>query len=183
MVNLASLLDNLEKAAKIAAVVVGGAWVYFNTVRGRTFIPRLQPRVSGKLLRQGGAQYLLANIEVQNIGSSIALIKTRGTALRVKALRAFHAREIVLLDAQTETAARIFDMEKEPDPIQLEPQTVMHFEQIVEVPGDQYDAFRIELRVSAVHGGWFHKADRKWRAWAVVIDDNAAKQQQKEVKS
>ena len=38
-------LNLIEKAATVVAIVVGGAWVYFNAIRGRTFIPRLMPQI------------------------------------------------------------------------------------------------------------------------------------------
>jgi hypothetical protein len=75
------LLDNLDKAAKVVAILIGGAWVYLKTIRGRTFTPRLQPMVTGKLVRSNRIQFLLVDVQVQNIGSSVARIKENGSGL------------------------------------------------------------------------------------------------------
>src|SRR5713101_4212166 len=48
--NFAKILAILVGGAKILAILVGGAWVYFNSFRGRTFIPRLEIEVPGRLL-------------------------------------------------------------------------------------------------------------------------------------
>jgi hypothetical protein len=175
-----ALLENLENLAKILAIVLGGAWVFFNTIRGRTFIPRLQPTVSGKVVRHGGIQYLLVNFQVQNVGSSIAHIKERGTGLKIGAMQAFGgATEILDLNTEKQTAFPVFDM-LEKETIAIEPGTTIYSQEMVEVPMDQYAGFRIELRVSAVRGSFLSKKDRKWRAWAVALDDSGTEKAQKE---
>ena len=170
-----NLFDNLQKSAQIAAIIVAGAWVYFKTIRGRTFIPRLQPRVTGKVSRQRGIQYLVVDFQVQNVGSSIAFVKEGGSALVVRPMQAFATTEIAVPNAAKPRAFPIFDLQKEQE-IAVEPGQIIYSQEMIEVPVGQYDAFRIELRVSAVGGNWFSPGGRKWgarkwRAWTVVPEE------------
>ena len=56
--------------------------------------------------------------------------------------------------------------------IAIEPSTKFYYEELIEVPQDKYDAFRIELRVSAIRGGFLSKKDRKWRAFAMILGNS-----------
>ena len=80
------LLSDLEKIATIVAVVVGGLWVWLNTVRGRLYRPRLQVRLSGTVLRRGSGRWLLATIEIENKGLRRARFTQQGTGLTIALL-------------------------------------------------------------------------------------------------
>ena len=186
-----AVLDNIVKAAQIAAILIAGAWVYFKTIRGRTFIPRLQPKVSAKVIQHRGAQYLLVDMQVQNVGASMARIKQDGTALEISAVRRFAAREpqeMFGLYTKRSIHLGLFDLDKKkPESVEedestmvIEPGTIIFSQEIIEVPVDQYDAFRVELRVSAPEGffsrlrmsgteGFFARKERKWSAWAIAL--------------
>ena len=166
-------LDSFQKAAQVTAIVVAGIWVYFKAIRGRTFIPRLQPSVSAKMVVQRGIHYLLVRFRVENIGSSIAEIKEQGTGLVITAMQALGARDILALRDEKRTGCAIFGLDKESS-FKMEPGTILSSEEMIEVPGGQYDAFRIELRVSAYPGGVFSTTNRKWRAFAVVLDNGSS---------
>src|SRR5215472_18778084 len=162
-------LDSFQKAAQITAIAVGGIWVYFKAIRGRTFIPRLQPSVSAKMVAQRGIQYLLVSFKVENIGSSITEIKEQGTGLVITAMQAFGAQDILALHEEKRTGCAIFGLDKESS-FKMEPGTILSSEEMIEVPTGLYDAFRIELRVSAYSGDLFSRINRKWRAFTVVLD-------------
>ena len=174
------LLDNLDKAAKVAAILIGGAWVYLKTIRGRTFTPRLQPMVTGKLVRSNGIQYLLVDVQVQNIGSSVARIKENGSGLIISALQSFgDVNESVDLDVAKLTAVSVFALDKN-EIVAMEPGTTIYSQELIEIPLGLYAAFRLELRVSAVHGGFISKKNRKWRAFSIALDvDDADSEKQK----
>ena len=76
-------IDNIEKVAMIAAVIIGGLWVYYNFFKGRTYKPRLEPIVSGKIFDQDGKLYLITTAKLKNAGLSKVEIEQEGTALRV----------------------------------------------------------------------------------------------------
>ena len=161
-------LDSFQKGVQIAAIGLGGVWVYLKAIRDRTFIPRLQPSVSAKMVEQRGTQYLQVSFKVQNIGSSIAKIKEEGTGLVITAMQAFGAQDILALNEEKRMAFPIFGLEKGAY-FKMEPGTILSSEEMIEVPRGEYDAFRIELRVSAHPGSPFSKTNRKWRAFAVVL--------------
>ena len=76
-------LDYTDKLVKISAVIVGGIWAYVKFIRGRVFHTRLEPAVSGRILREGKAEYVLARVKLKNVGASKVDIQQAGTALRV----------------------------------------------------------------------------------------------------
>jgi hypothetical protein len=201
-----TLLNNIEELAKIAAIGVGGAWVYFNAIRGRTFIPRLQTEVSGKILRQRGTQYLLVNMQVKNIGSSIAWIKEEGSTLTISPNNGSRGTGALIQDLQTGKAklCPVFGFVGR-EIRAMEPGTIIYSQHVVEVPVNQYDAFQIELRLSAPGRRWrffrkaqkwrpfkyffrekdpkwrrfFSKGNRKWRSFCTVLEDSASDAEKK----
>ena len=164
-------LEKALKSAQIAAIVVGGAWVYLKTISGRTFIPRLQLKVSGKVLQNTGVQYLMVDMQVQNVGTFMARIREKGSGLEIGALQKFGLQEIMGLNPKHRTALSVFDLDKHKKPTMvIEPGAIIYSQEIIEVPMDRYDAFRVELRVSAFRGA-FSRKDRKWSAWAIALPE------------
>lgn len=76
-------LTEIETALKILAYLVGGAWVYFNFFKGRTYRPRLETRVSGELCRQTTPELVRAVVQVKNVGLAKVDVAQRGTGLRI----------------------------------------------------------------------------------------------------
>jgi len=177
-----AVLDGLSKAAQIAAIAIAGAWVFFKTLRFRTFIPHLQPKVSANVIQYRGTRYLLIDMQVQNTGTSMARIHGESTVLTITALRCVAGKEpeeMLQLSPQHSIYLELFRSDDEkPGPsgrdkeqahMLIEPGTIVYSQEIVEVPVERYDAFRIELRVSAPQWRLFsRKRHRKWRAWAIA---------------
>ena len=167
-------LDILEKVIKITAVLVGGAWVYFGAIRGRTFIPRLKPQISGKLILSKGKQYLLVDLLIENAGSSIAKICEGGTGLIVNFQKAIgDGKEATDLATTKKMAFSVFNL-YEGEERKIEPNTTIYSQELIEVPNNEYDAFRIIFRVNAPPIYWFDKKSRKWRAIAVVPEEETS---------
>jgi hypothetical protein len=174
-----NLIDNSEKICTIAAVIVGGLWVYFNSFRGRTFIPRLQLEVSGQLLSHGQNQFVLVTMQVKNVGSSIVQLRAKGTGLKVVSLQA---------DDPVLEAANLIERETNGFPVlekniiaeketrserltkNIEPGTAVNEQKLIAVSPSQYDAFRLELKVFAYGRtflGW-KAPDSRWTAITVA---------------
>src|ERR1043166_6716753 len=66
----ASPLDTVEKILKIAAYFIGGAWVYFNYFRGRTYHARLEPHVKVELCRRSTPEFMKSVATLKNVGLS-----------------------------------------------------------------------------------------------------------------
>lgn len=180
-------VDISEKSFKIVAVVVGGLWVYFNSFRGRTFVPRLQLELSGRLLSRGNRQYLLVSMRVENVGSSIVQLRARGTGLKVVLLQAASsAPDIANLADKGTTAFPVLEKdiidEKTPSADRniknIEPGTAINEQKLLLVNTTKYNAFRLELKVFAFSGRLFWRAlpDRHWTAVAVVAEDDQTRQ-------
>jgi hypothetical protein len=161
-------LNVIEQLTKIVAVFIGGAWVYFGAIRGRTFIPRLKPQISGKLLGSKGKQYLLVDLLIENAGSSIAKICEGGTGLIVNFQKAIgDGKEATDLATIKRTTFSVFNLD-DGENRKIEPNTTIYSQELIEVPKGEYDAFRIVFRVNAPPTYWFDNTSRKWRAIAVV---------------
>jgi hypothetical protein len=52
------------------AILVGGVWAYYKFVRGRTFAPRAEVRVHGKLLADGSTRGISVAASLQNPGET-----------------------------------------------------------------------------------------------------------------
>lgn len=76
-------LGIVDKAVKIAALIVRAAFAYFKFFRGRVFRPRLEPSVSGTLAEKDGSRYLIATAKVKNVGLSKCAIRQEGSGVRI----------------------------------------------------------------------------------------------------
>jgi hypothetical protein len=83
---LKDIVGLTEQVMTILAIVLGGAWAYFNFIKGRVYHPRLEPRVSAVLKPRPNFQHVLINTEVKNVGLSNVPIQKEGTAIRLLAL-------------------------------------------------------------------------------------------------
>lgn len=170
------LIDTIEKIVKIVAIFIGGAWVYFNATRGRIFTPRLQLEVSGKIINRTNKLFLLVDMSVKNIGNSIAKIKENGTALVVLGLTTYDGvSEIIDFRPLDKIAFPIFDL-GELETREIEPGTSIFSQEIIEIPLNKYESFKLELHVTALRGTLFFGQNRKWRSFAIAIEDKGEDQ-------
>jgi hypothetical protein len=153
-------LDSAEKIASIAAIVIGGGWVYFNAFRGRTFIPRLDTSLIARVLRNGTKQYVVVEIAVRNVGSSIAEIADRGSWVEVTR-DGGSTREAVI---------PAFDFD-EGEIRKIEPGTTITWQSLIEV-SDSAEPRIVLLRVAALPtslGPLRLGSGRKWRTATVAV--------------
>src|SRR5258706_15622380 len=159
------LIDGLEKVARIVGVTVAGSWVYFNASRGRTFVPRLQLELSGRLFSERGKKYLLVTIQVKNVGSSIVKITQEGTCIKMNPLRSdVESSEIKSLERENTNLfpvlRRYLVSVGKPKPIvdnvdEVEPGAAINEQQLFLMPADLARDFELELRVAAIRGAWW----------------------------
>jgi hypothetical protein len=64
-------LDSLQQATQILALLVGGAWAYFNFVKRRTLVRRAEIRLSASLMRFQGTTFIHATVSAENTGLSV----------------------------------------------------------------------------------------------------------------
>jgi hypothetical protein len=75
-------LDQWEKLAKIAAVVLGGAWVLMHYWRGRTFKSRLELAVSADVQKLDGRLQVTGKVVAKNIGLSKIALENLGSGIQ-----------------------------------------------------------------------------------------------------
>ena len=80
---LISTVALVESVAKIAALLLGGAWAYYHYFRGRTYTSRLELGVAGEMFRHHDCDYVVATVRIRNVGLSKIPLDQEGTGLRV----------------------------------------------------------------------------------------------------
>ena len=75
--------DVVRNVTQALAFIAGGIWAYFKFVKARTFQESLIPVVSGKFVNIDGRMYLVATIQVKNVGLSKVELSVKGSALIV----------------------------------------------------------------------------------------------------
>ncbi len=170
-------IDNFEKSLRILAIIVGGFWVYLKAIRGRIFIPRVKIYVSGRIINHNNRQYLSACTKIENVGSSIAEICEGGTVLMLECFFAYSkldkvksAEELIKLkeipfDAfhfdRIRNIFSLFALKRyKVRTIKVEPGTFIRAEELIEIPKDKFDAFRLVLKVGAL--GASYRLTRNW---------------------
>ncbi len=71
--------------AQALAIVVGGAWIYFKFIRGRTFAPRAELDIDAELLAIGDLQVIRAKVALKNTGLSKLPLKDHAKVVRLYA--------------------------------------------------------------------------------------------------
>lgn len=151
---ISKLLSELEKVAKILAVIVGGAWVYFNFLEQRTFKPKLEVTITATLQKRKNtaSRAVLAHVSLKNVGLSKVQIVQEGTAFIARACApstritaSFINREWITLGASDIFA---------PEHQWIEPGETINQERLVFISSDDYAAFRLDVRIVAQGNAW-----------------------------
>lgn len=158
------LIDNTAKVFQIVAVIVGAFWVYFNALRGRTFVPRLQVEVSGKFFTKLSRRYLLVTMQVKNVGSSRVWIEQRGTGLKVNRLRPIYPslerNELTRESTKVFKVLKRYTVDKKnalhvADILAVEPGAAHLEQKVIIISEEQYPDLELELRVVAKRQSWW----------------------------
>ena len=86
------MLDDTVKVAQVLlavaqalAIGVGGAWIYFKFIRGRTFAPRAELDIDAELLVIGDKEVIRAKVTLKNAGLSKLPLRDRSKVVRLSA--------------------------------------------------------------------------------------------------
>jgi hypothetical protein len=74
-------LEDIERIAQIAAILVGGLWAYFRFFKARTLKPRLGLHLSAHLVQTDSRKYVHVFVSAKNLGITridLDLTKCRG---------------------------------------------------------------------------------------------------------
>lgn len=155
-----------QALAAIAAVFVGGAWVYFNTLRGRTYKPRLQVNLIAARQYAARNGLLHARIEVENKGLSEVRFVPEGTGLELSYSPAFlEFSAPTSLRFRERTAFRILERHET-----IEPGVVISEERVVVLPDGPTSICELRLVVVARNNFFHFGRNLSWSCTAVVSD-------------
>lgn len=161
------LVDILQKAAAIFAFLVGGVWVLMNYIRNRTHVPRLQIDLKAEIIAHENQRYLLATLQIKNLDLSIIKFPRAhekgagpyGSALLIERLDDYgETSDIVDSNWRDERAFDVLVYHSS-----IEPGLAINEQRLIYLPQQEYDAFRVRLRVLA-HG-------QSWSAVAIAIPE------------
>jgi hypothetical protein len=162
---ISNVLGDAEKAFKIAAIVLAGIWTYLNFFRGRTYRPRLEPKISGSTTFSNDAISLVATVDLKNVGLSKVSIRKEGSALLV------FVAEVPsdLSDAQEIGWDRmaVFDIFK--NHRWIEPGEVIQEQRLIVVPNGNFQAFRLDVRIVSENR-------LEWNATAILTSTRVLKE-------
>lgn len=78
------IVDVLSSAVTALATILAGAWAYYRFVKGRVFTPRLTLTVDARQSRIDAAAYVVATLNVANVG--LSRVEIESATLRVSSL-------------------------------------------------------------------------------------------------
>jgi hypothetical protein len=141
------MLENLQSIATILGICIGGLWAWFNFFQGRVYRTRLEPAISGALMRHDGVSYLIVKAQAHNAGLSKVDIQHKGTGYRVLSVNPeAKTGRTSLVEAVRLRTFRVFA-----DHGWIESGETITEEQLVRISGGGHLAFLLELRIVA-HG-------------------------------
>jgi hypothetical protein len=68
--NIDNGTSSLEHLATVIGLIIGGIWVYYKFFKGRTFEPRLELSVNGKIVSNNDLNLVIASLQIKNVGLS-----------------------------------------------------------------------------------------------------------------
>jgi hypothetical protein len=155
-------LEDIEHLLTSLGILAAGVWAYFNYFRGRTYRPRLEPKVTATVTAQCDACYLAITTSVKNVGLSKVDITQEGTVLTVSAA----PPPALVKQAQEFEWIELRYLETLTDHEWIEPGEQIDEQRIVAIPANHYLAFRVEVRLVSKKG-------TTWSAGAIATREIA----------
>jgi hypothetical protein len=143
------------------AYCAAGCWAYFKFIKGRTFQESLTPAVTGRFVLLDGAVYLIATIQIKNVGTSKIDFNRKATALILYEYFAGANPDIHAVADRRLTSFAVF---KEKDR-SIEPSESIEVQQLISVHGSLKFAYRLEVEI-------FSNAGFSWTA-AAIVDESS----------
>src|SRR5689334_12347387 len=160
---------SIQNVVQVLALCAGGCWAYFKFVKARTFQQSLTPTVSGRLVVLDGMFYLIATIQIKNVGSSGIDFDREANGL---ILYEYSTKPEATVHAVTDeriTSFPIFEAQKKR---YAEPKEDIEVQRLISIPGPLKLAYRLEAEILSTSGF-------TWRAASIVdktcLRDNGAK--------
>ena len=158
----------IQNTVQVFAICAGGCWAYFKFVKARTFQQSLTPGVVGRFVKLDGMVYLIATVQMKNVGSSRIDFDRDASALILYEYIASSASAVHAVIDKRLTSFAMFEAQKER---YVEPNEAIEIQQFILVPGQPRLAYRLEVDIFSTSGFI-------WRAMSIVpktpLRDNVA---------
>jgi len=148
---------SIQDIIQVIAFCAAGWWAYFKFIKGRTFQESLTPAVSGRFVSLDGIVYLVATIQIKNVGSSKIDFDREASALILYEYTASSDAEIHAVADKRITSFAVF---KENDRY-IEPNEGIEVQRFISIPGPLKLAYRLEVEILSNSGF-------TWNAAAIV---------------
>jgi hypothetical protein len=148
---------SIQDIVQVLAFCAGGWWAYFKFIKGRTFQQSLTPHVTGRFVSLDGIIYLVATIQIKNVGSSKIDFDPEASALILYEYTPSADAEIHAVADKRITSFAVF---KEKDRY-IEPNEDIEVQRLISIPGPVKLAYRLEMEIFSVSGF-------TWRASSIV---------------
>ena len=139
---------SIQDFVQVLALLAGGWWAYFKFVKGRTFQESLTPAVTGRFVSLDGAVYLVATIQIKNVGSSKIDFDREASALILFEYTASSDAEIHAVADKRLTSFAVF---KEKDRY-IEPNEGIEVQRFISIPDPLRLAYRLEVEILSNSG-------------------------------
>jgi len=158
---------SMRDVIQVLAFCAGGWWAYFKFVKGRTFQESLTSRVTGRFVSLDGIVYLVATIQIKNVGSSKIDLDREDSALILYDYIASSDAEIHAVADKRLTSFAVFREKAR----YIEPNEDIEIQRFISIPGPLKFAYRLEIKILS-NSGFI------WSAESIVdkssLRDNAA---------
>jgi hypothetical protein len=137
------LLEIIKTIAETLGLIVGGLWAYYRFFKGRTFRPRLELTVTGKAWNAEPLTYLIASVQIKNVGLSKLELTQGGSGLRVFSHGLGKPEETpALVEWKRQITVPVFEKHK-----WIEPGEPISDQMLVTLAGIDHSAIKLEFRI------------------------------------
>jgi hypothetical protein len=136
------LLEAIEHIVTTAAIVIGGVWAYYRFIKDRVYRIRLEPSISGEIIRIDDRELLLVTLELKNAGVAKVNLKQEGSGFRVFTAAEIEYDDVNLVEWNRAGTFPVFE-----DHVWIESGEVIREDHLIAVPYAACSSFRLELRI------------------------------------
>ena len=162
--NLENFTGTVEHVITVITLILGGFFTYYKFIKGRVFISRLEPEVSGEIISLYNTNYLRISVELKNVGSSKVEITNDGVSLDIFAEKSRHT--VPAEDAQKRKVRSVNWDALWPFDILgrhawIEPGETIRDQVLIELLTNENIAYKVDLVIFA--------SGTRWTATSVVL--------------
>ncbi len=139
------IIEALKNIITILGIAIGGLWAYYHFIKGRVFKPRVEGKISGSISQDQEIRYLLATLQIKNVGLSRVILKQQGSALRVFSLKKdTYSPEVSTVEWEKVWIFSVFERHE-----WIEPGEPIEDQVIIPIPLQRMKPFKLDLRIVA----------------------------------